>query len=908
MNPLVKKEIRLLLPGWLVVLALEVLLPWLLKDINTDMAISIAPIFFFLGMILLAIDSFGREFSLATFPSLMSQPVERRQIWRTKMTVLLLASVLILVAYFVSYDIRLHEAFANVNSIWHGNSKIIGGDFRNSMIASAALLFVALTSGLWTSLLFRQTAAAFWITLLIPLGLETLFAFLMSKFLPNASDVVAYSVIYGAAGIYSVAGFWLARRLFHRAQDAVWLDGTINFSTWRYFQSGKQAVVSVRRHHPMGVLLKKEFQLHSVSLICASAILALHIAALIVRAAYGDHHKDSFVYGLTTMFWIFWLLIPLILGCTAVAEERKLGMADGQFCLPASRWKQFMIKLFPVLILGTLLGGVMPILVEGVAGRLGAPNEIISGLADFYNRQNSEFGPGLPLAQISVVLLSAGMAWVGFFASTLAKNFLQALGIAIVIFVGCCVFVSSNGPAAVVNITIYGVKLWHSALPILIAIPAILITLLWLAWLNFSHYRQGWRLWRRDVLGLIGALAFVAASSAAIYNRVWEVFEPAEPPHGPAVFSAANRPVLSSDHYFGLRVRLPDGRIWFDSLDYPPAELPYSIWWQLWESVAHPLPFSVGPKQFMGSSNWVSATTRYIQSSEYGRNGIRRVIAGYLDTVGIKADGTLWISSEAKPAAWTGANMIRFGGDTNWQRVVRISAGLLLLKTDGTLWQWGTNRLDWSHLNSNWPTVRKSKPLPLGTNSDRREIFGRWNLGFARERDGNVWSIDRDWQMERQTNLDQVVSQTFSGMMNGPMAYVTQDGTLWANDRYYDQSQNRIMGTGRFFPTGKETDWAAVEVGYNGMIALKSDGSLWQWRWNYNQESALEAARKPPTRLGIHNDWIGLTSVWGSAATLAADGSLWLWPNMDYIGYFQFQLMKAPKQPEFLGNVFGKSN
>jgi hypothetical protein len=90
------------------------------------------------------------------------------------------------------------------------------------------------------------------------------------------------------------------------------------------------------------------------------------------------------------------------------------------------------------------------------------------------------------------------------------------------------------------------------------------------------------------------------------------------------------------------------------------------------------------------------------------------------------------------------------------------------------------------------------------------------------------------------------------------------------------------------------------------MVALKSDGSLWQWQWNYNQESPLEAAKSPPTRLGINNDWVGLTSSWGGTipVSLAADGSLWLWPG----NFSEFPLLKPPKQPQYLGNIFGKAD
>lgn len=85
------------------------------------------------------------------------------------------------------------------------------------MTASVAVLFIAVTGGLWTALLFRQIATAFWITFLAPAGLLVLIVFFMSQFLKSTSDTVAMVVLYGAAGAYIIFGFWLAHRLFHRA-------------------------------------------------------------------------------------------------------------------------------------------------------------------------------------------------------------------------------------------------------------------------------------------------------------------------------------------------------------------------------------------------------------------------------------------------------------------------------------------------------------------------------------------------------------------------------------------------------------------------------------------------------------------------------------------------------------------
>jgi ABC-type dipeptide/oligopeptide/nickel transport system permease component len=147
-----------------------------------------------------------------------------------------------------------------------------------------------------------------------------------------------------------------------------WTGGVISFSNWRYFQgAGKPSSFSVRRRRPIAALLKKEFQMHSITLFCAGALLVLHLGIFFMRIFYVTAHRNSFADGVSDFFWMLWLVLPLTLGCMTVAEERKLGVMDGQFCLPASRRLQFVIKFIPAMIFGVLLGGIMPVLLEGLA-------------------------------------------------------------------------------------------------------------------------------------------------------------------------------------------------------------------------------------------------------------------------------------------------------------------------------------------------------------------------------------------------------------------------------------------------------------------------------------------------------------------------------------------------------------
>lgn len=895
MNAFVKKEIRLLLPVWLAVLALEVALPWL--GTENGETILMAPVFFFFGIILLAVDPFGREFSLGTFSSLMAQPMPRRQIWRTKITVLLLGAAIIFAAFFVSCELRLLFLFNHEHALPARDIQM--KFFSHAMTAGVVGLFVALAGGLWTTLLLRQISAAFWITFLAPAGiLATTMLSLPEKYADNSHVIL--TLLYGLAIIYTAAGFWLAHWLFHRAQDAAWTGGVISFSKWRYFSTGNEAAAIGRRRRPLVALLKKEFQLQSISLFCVGSLLVLHLAVLLLRTTYVAFHKSSVAEGISDTFWILWLVMPMIIGGTAVAEERKLGLADSQFCLPVARRTQFAAKFIPVMFFGTLLGGVMPMLVEALAAHFGMPCETFR--MNHYNA--GHYGPDEFTFELGIVALAAGLSWVSFFASTLARNFLQALSISIVILIACCMIGSNLDYLSNQEFSILGILPWPSVLPILIGVPMLLILLMWLVYRNFNWFAESWRLWRGNLRLIGGALLFVFVSSALLYNRVWEIFEPAEPAHGAAKFSLPNPSALQGDFYRSLLVRLPDGRVWFDNLGYPFVPLlenQPSGWRRLWWFLADPRPISIGPRQFIAGSNWVSVSAS--RTDFWGE--AFRPDQGYLDTVGIKADGTLWVSSRSEPKVWTGGEMTHFGSETNWLQVARqFGTGFLLLKNDGTLWRWGTNRVDYRQAPSNWPSVRNVQPSQIGTNADWREICNAGGV-FARNTNGNTWVVNLDFKTgkERQTKLtiyDRFNLQTFSAAGERGEACIGNDGTLWVKVMHKNENYDFWEGRG-YSPVNQETNWVAAAFSWPTLTALKADGSL--WRWQTSDKLDAEFAGVSPTRLGIHNDWVGLISVWNGAVTLAADGSLWFWPGTPPVE----RALKYPKQPRQLGNVFANA-
>jgi len=80
MNPLVAKEIRLLMPAFGLALMLAIVPVWLFPNPDHK-AVYIAVYPFCFGTVMLALSSFGREFGLRTFPLLLWRLLCRPGVW-----------------------------------------------------------------------------------------------------------------------------------------------------------------------------------------------------------------------------------------------------------------------------------------------------------------------------------------------------------------------------------------------------------------------------------------------------------------------------------------------------------------------------------------------------------------------------------------------------------------------------------------------------------------------------------------------------------------------------------------------------------------------------------------------------------------------------------------------------------
>jgi alpha-tubulin suppressor-like RCC1 family protein len=251
-------------------------------------------------------------------------------------------------------------------------------------------------------------------------------------------------------------------------------------------------------------------------------------------------------------------------------------------------------------------------------------------------------------------------------------------------------------------------------------------------------------------------------------------------------------------------------------------------------------------------------------------------------TAAIKTDGTLWVWGGNNTDGQLGINntvskstpVTTFAGGTNWKQVACGGSHTAAIKTDGTLWTWGCVTNNNGQLGI---TDNNSRTTPVvisaGATNWKQVACGQQHTA-AIKTDGTLWV----WGSNSSgglgiNNITQVMVctpvTTFAGgtnwkqvdTANSITAAIKTDGTLWVwgrNDFASLGINNTVSKSTPVTTFAGGTNWKQVACGNLTMAAIKTDGSLWCWGYNPSGQLGVNDTNNrttPVTALTGGNNW-----------------------------------------------------
>jgi len=233
-----------------------------------------------------------------------------------------------------------------------------------------------------------------------------------------------------------------------------------------------------------------------------------------------------------------------------------------------------------------------------------------------------------------------------------------------------------------------------------------------------------------------------------------------------------------------------------------------------------------------------------------GGTNWKQVACGYWNAAAIKTDGTLWswgYNGYGQLGDNTAVNKSSpvqpTGGGTNWKQVA-CGYHTAAIKTDGTLWSWGYNSN--GQLGDNTVVSKSSPVTTVAGGTNWKQVACGYTHTAAIKTDGTLWTwgSNSNGQLGNNTAGDKsspittvAGGTTWKQVAGGSFhtAAIKTDGTLWtwgSNGNGQLGNNSTVDISSPVTTAGGGTNWKQVAGGSYQTAAIKTDGTLWTWGYN----------------------------------------------------------------------------
>ncbi len=276
-----------------------------------------------------------------------------------------------------------------------------------------------------------------------------------------------------------------------------------------------------------------------------------------------------------------------------------------------------------------------------------------------------------------------------------------------------------------------------------------------------------------------------------------------------------------------------------------------------------------------------------------------QIAAGSNHSLAVKTDGSLW--------AWGSNEYGQLGngisGDGEFEvtpqkvmdSVVAVAAGIhhsMTIKADGSLWTWGSNSAGQLGNGKSGEDEQSSEPIKIM--DDCVDIAVGATFSMAIKKDGSLWTwgnngvgqlgngkIGKETSCGTPEKIMDDVATIAAGAGHG--LAIKKDGSLWV----WGLNISGQIGNGKrgieenvSTPVKIMDDVATVSGGFTYSMAVKSDGSLWSWGVEFGLGTDSEGSNTP---VEVMNDVKAISAGDSFCMAIKTDNSLWSW-GMNNVG------------------------